>query len=150
MAVYQIVKVNNKILRTKAIEVAKITTNIHKLLNNLQDTMYFYKGAGLAAPQIGISKRVIVIDTGEGLIEIINPSIVNSESQETGTEGCLSIPGVIGEVPRAAQVFVTGLNRHGKEIKIKADSLLARALQHEIDHLDGILFIDRAVKTKRG
>ncbi|KFD42066.1 peptide deformylase [Peptococcaceae bacterium SCADC1_2_3] len=149
MAIYQIIKENNKILRTKAIKVTKITTNIHKLLNNLQDTMYFYKGVGLAAPQIGISKRVIVIDAGEGLIEIINPSIVNSEGQELGTEGCLSIPGILGEVPRATQVLVTGLNRHGKEIKIKANSLLARALQHEIDHLDGILFIDRAVKIKR-
>jgi peptide deformylase len=149
MAIYQIIKENNKILRTKAMEVTKINTNIHKLLNNLQDTMYFYKGAGLAAPQIGISKRVIVVDTGEGLIEIINPSIVNSEGREVGTEGCLSIPGIFGEVPRAAQVLVTGLNRHGKEIKIKANNYLARALQHEIDHLDGILFIDRAVKIKR-
>ncbi|HAG08179.1 MAG TPA: peptide deformylase [Desulfotomaculum sp.] len=149
MAIYQIIKENNKILRTKAMEVTKITVNIHKLLNNLQDTMYFYKGVGLAAPQIGISKRVIVVDAGEGLIEIINPSIVNSEGQEVGTEGCLSIPGIFGEVPRAAQVLVTGLNRHGKEIKIKANNFLARTLQHEIDHLDGILFIDRAVKIKR-
>ena len=149
MAIYQIIKQNNKILRAKAMEVTKITVNIHKLLNNLQDTMYFYKGVGLAAPQIGISKRVIVVDAGEGLIEIINPSIVNSEGQEVGTEGCLSIPGIFGEVPRAAQVLVTGLNRHGKEIKIKANNFLARTLQHEIDHLDGILFIDRAVKIKR-
>lgn len=148
MAVYQIVKKGDNILREKAKRVNEITPNIIKLLDNLRDTMYAANGVGLAAPQIGISKRVIVVDTGEELIEFINPEIIMREGEKTDSEGCLSVPGVIGDVSRAYRVKVKGLNREGKEIEITREEMTARALQHEIDHLNGILFIDKAVSIK--
>ncbi|MBM7855739.1 peptide deformylase [Desulfohalotomaculum tongense] len=149
MAVYEIVKNGDPVLREKAKEVPKITPNIKKLLDNMRDTMYANKGVGLAAPQIGVSKRVIVVDVGEGLFELINPVITESEGVETDLEGCLSIPGVVGEVARAASVVVKGLNRDGKKVRINARGFLARAFQHEIDHLDGILFIDKAQNVRK-
>lgn len=148
MSVYQIVKKGDNILREKAKRVNEITPNIIKLLDNLRDTMYAANGVGLAAPQIGISKRVIVVDTGEELIELINPEIIMSEGEQTDSEGCLSVPGTVGDVSRAYRVKVKGLNRTGKEIEITREEMTARALQHEIDHLDGILFIDKAVSIK--
>ncbi|RKO67294.1 peptide deformylase [Desulfofundulus salinus] len=149
MAVFKIVLYGDEVLREKARPVAKITPNIHKLLDNMRDTMYHARGVGLAAPQIGVSKRVIVVDTGEGLIELINPEIVEARGEETDTEGCLSLPNVVGEVTRATEVRVKGLDRHGNPVEHHARGFLARALQHEIDHLDGILFIDRAVRIRR-
>lgn len=139
----------DEILRKKAQKVNKIGSNIYKLLDNMRDTMYEYNGVGLAAPQIGVSKRVIVVDVGEGLIELINPEITRAEGSETEVEGCLSVPGVIGEVTRPAKIEVRGLNRKGEEVLYRAEGLLARALQHEIDHLEGILFIDKAVNLKK-
>lgn len=147
MAVYRIVELGNKILRERAKAVPKITANILKLLDNMADTLYSEKGVGLAAPQVGVGKRVVVIDVGEGLVELINPEIIKFEGQETDTEGCLSIPGTVGDVTRAAAVEVKYLDRHGREQIIQANGLYARALQHEIDHLDGIMFIDRAQKV---
>lgn len=144
MAVFQIVKIGDSILREKAKPVSKINSNIHKLLDNMKDTMEHANGVGLAAPQIGVSKRVIIVDIGEGLIELINPEIIKSSGKSTDVEGCLSVPDVNGEVTRADKVVVVGLNRKGEKVEIKAEGLLARALQHEIDHLDGILFIDNA------
>ncbi len=144
MAVFQIVKIGDNILREKAKPVSKINSNIHKLLDNMKDTMEHANGVGLAAPQIGVSKRVIIVDIGEGLIELINPEIIKSSGKSTDVEGCLSVPDVNGEVTRADKVVVVGLNRKGEKVEIKAEGLLARALQHEIDHLDGILFIDNA------
>ncbi|WP_366921590.1 peptide deformylase [Metallumcola ferriviriculae] len=146
MAVYQIIKKGDPILREKARPVPKITPNIEKLLDNLADTMYAAEGAGLAAPQIGISKKVIVVDIGEGIFELINPEIISASGNEEDTEGCLSIPGLQGRVHRATEVTVIGLDRQGQEIKITAHGLFARALQHEIDHLDGILFIDKVTE----
>lgn len=146
MAIYNIVKIGHDVLREKAKPVNKITPNIIKLLENMRDTMYEANGVGLAAPQIGISKRVVVIDVGEGLIELINPEIISAQGEDLDVEGCLSIPGVQGEVRRAAQVVVKALDRHGKEFTLTGTGLLARALQHEIDHLDGILFVDKAEK----
>lgn len=150
MSVYQIVEIGAEVLREKAKEVKEITPNIIKLLDNMLDTMYEANGVGLAAPQIGVSKRVVVIDAGDGPLELINPVILEKEGEEDDTEGCLSIPGVTGEVIRAAKVRVQGLNREGELQDIKADGLLARACQHEIDHLEGILFVDKAHKTHRG
>ncbi len=145
MAVYSIVKVGDPVLREKAVEVKKITPNILKLLENMADTLADASGVGLAAPQIGISKRVIIVDVGEGLIELINPEIDwYSEELECAAEGCLSIPGETGEVDRYAKIIVKGLNRKGEPVEIEAEGLLARALQHEIDHLYGVLYIDRA------
>lgn len=150
MAIYQIVEIGSDVLRDKAKMVSEITPNIEKLLENMADTMYAADGVGLAAPQIGISKQVIVVDVGEGLVELINPAVSEqSEEQEVETEGCLSIPGLTGDVARPAKVRVQGLNRKGDAVDIQAEGMLARALQHEIDHLSGILFVDKARKTYR-
>ncbi|MFZ5632923.1 MAG: peptide deformylase [Bacillota bacterium] len=149
MAVYKIVENGDDILREKAREVPKITPNIIKLLDNMRDTMYANKGVGLAAPQIGVSKRVIVVDAGEGLYELINPVITETRGEVTDAEGCLSVPGLVGDVRRAEVVRVKGLSRDGREIEIRAEGYAARAFQHEIDHLEGILFIDKAENIRR-
>jgi len=146
MAVYQIVKLGEDILRQKAQEVKKITPNIHKVLDNMAETMYEANGVGLAAPQVGISKRLVVVDIGEGLIELINPVIVKKNGEEIDNEGCLSVPNVVGEVKRAKSVVIQALNRDGEKVEYEAEGLLARAFQHEIDHLEGILFVDLATK----
>jgi peptide deformylase len=144
LSLYSIVQLGDDILREKARLVPKISPNIIKLLDNMAQTMYNAKGVGLAAPQVGVSKRVVVVDTGEGLHELINPEIVRSEGKEIDNEACLSIPGMMGEVPRATLVEVKSLDRNGRECRLLAKGFFARALQHEIDHLDGVLFIDRA------
>lgn len=146
MAVYQVVKIGDPVLRDRAREVPRVTPSIEKLLQNMADTMYDAEGVGLAAPQIGISKRVIVIDAGEGLLELINPEILEQEGQDRKIEGCLSVPGIQGEVIRAYRVKVKGWDRTGKETVIVGEGLLARALQHEIDHLNGVLFVDKIVE----
>ncbi|EFM12952.1 MULTISPECIES: peptide deformylase [Paenibacillus] len=147
MSIRIIVKEPDPVLREVAKEVTKFTPNLHKLLNDMADTMYDAEGVGLAAPQIGISKRVIVVDIGEeesGLIEVVNPVIVLSEGEQFGPEGCLSIPNLNGDVSRADRVKVAGQDRNGNPIEVDASGFLARAFQHEIDHLNGILFTDLA------
>lgn len=144
MALLEIKLYPDPILRREARAVSKITAAIRKLLDDMAETMRGAEGVGLAAPQVGVSKRIIIVDVGEGLIELINPRLEKREGLETAMEGCLSIPQYVGEVERAATVTVVGLNREGEEIRITGSGLLARALQHEIDHLNGILFIDRA------
>lgn len=147
MAVYSIVKFDEPVLREKAKEVKSITPNIIKLLGNLADTLHAAKGVGLAAPQIGVSKRVVVIDVGEGVIELINPEIIKySKETEIRAEGCLSLPGAEGEVERYYQVTVRALNRDGEKVELTGEGLLARAFQHEIDHLHGVLYTDRAIR----
>ncbi|ATW24698.1 peptide deformylase [Candidatus Formimonas warabiya] len=146
-AVYQIVKIGDPVLREQAKKVPKVTPNVVKLVENMADTMRAANGVGLAAPQIGISKSVVVIDVGEGLIELINPEIIAQEGEEVFCdEGCLSIPGVQGDVSRAAKVTVTAWDRTGKTFQITGTGMLAQALQHEIDHLYGILFVDKTLK----
>lgn len=152
MAIRLVVKDPDPVLREKAKEVKEITPNIIKLLDDMADTMYDEEGVGLAAPQIGILKRVIVMDCGEehgGLIELINPEIISKEGEQFGPEGCLSIPGLQGDVKRAMTVSVKGLNREGKEIVVTGSELLARCIQHEVDHLNGVLFTDLAEKVYR-
>ncbi|MCF8010806.1 MAG: peptide deformylase [Clostridiales bacterium] len=149
MAVYKIVVAEDEILRKKAKQVPSIENNIYKLLDNMKDTMYEYNGVGLAAPQIGISKRVIIVDVGKGLIELINPKVESVQGSDTQTEGCLSVPGVLGDVHRPLEVQVSGLNRKGEEVSYNATGLFARALQHEIDHLNGILFIDKSINLRK-
>ncbi|MEM5817293.1 MAG: peptide deformylase [Desulfitobacterium hafniense] len=149
MAIYQIVEIGSEVLREKAVPVKEITPNIEKLLDNMLDTLYDANGVGLAAPQVGVSKRVVVIDVGEGPIELINPVIIAKEGEDLDDEGCLSIPGITGQVARAAKVKVEALNRQGELQVIEGEGLLARCLQHEIDHLEGILFVDKAKKTSR-
>ena len=149
MAIYQIVKEGDEILREKAKPVPKINSNILKLLDNMQETMRDAQGVGLAAPQVGVPKRVIIVDLEDELIELINPEMISSEGEQIGEEGCLSIPGFKGNVSRYEKIVVTGLNRHGEIIEIEAEGLLARVFQHEIDHLDGNLFIDIATNIKK-
>lgn len=149
MAVYQVITNPDPVLRQKAIPVERINAGVLRVLDNMKDTLYAADGIGLAAPQIGISKRMIVVDLGDNLLELINPEIVDQEGEQNGTEGCLSVPGVIGWVDRAQKVTVRFLNRKGQEQEMETEDLLARCLQHEIDHLNGILFIDKASQTQR-
>ena len=149
MAVYKIVEIGAGILREKAKEVKEVNPTIIKLLDNLIDTLHAADGVGLAAPQIGVSKRVIIVKVGEVLVELINPVILAKEGENSAEEGCLSIPRITGDVVRATKISVQGLNRQGELLEIEAEHMLARALQHEIDHLEGILFIDVAKKTYR-
>jgi peptide deformylase len=146
MAIRNILKDEDPTLRKKSREVEKIDQRIITLLDDMVDTMYEADGVGLAAPQVGVLKRMIVIDVGEGIIELINPIIIEGEGEQIDVEGCLSIPGITGEVKRPARVVVRGLDRRGKIIEIIGEELLARALCHEIDHLDGILFTDKVMK----
>ncbi|OPJ56905.1 peptide deformylase [Alkalithermobacter paradoxus] len=143
MALRIIKKDNDPVLRKKSRVVENIDQKIITLLEDMAETMYHADGVGLAAPQIGILKRVIVVDVGDGLIELINPEIIEQRSSQTGEEGCLSVPGKYGKVKRPLYVKVRGLNRNGETVIVEGKDLLARALCHEIDHLDGILFIDR-------
>ena len=135
------------VLRQVAKPIKRISSSIKTLLSDMAEAMYEAEGVGLAAPQVGVSKRAIVVDVGEGLIELINPELVDSSDTQNGVEGCLSIPGVAGEVERPAKVTVCGLDRDGRQTWVEGEGLLARALQHEIDHLDGILFKDKASRT---
>lgn len=147
MAIRMIIKDPDPILRQKSKPVTKITPNIHKLLDNMADTMYDALGVGLAAPQIGILKRVIIVDIGgedSQLYELINPEIIKAEGEQIGPEGCLSIPGINGDVKRFEHITIRGLDREGREVTIDAEGYLARAFQHEVDHLNGILFTDIA------
>jgi peptide deformylase len=151
MAIKIIVKDPDPVLREICKPVKKITPNIHKLLKDMADTMYDAEGVGLAAPQIGILKRVIVMDVGneQGLIELINPEVIEEEGEQFGTEGCLSIPGMNGDVRRSLRVVVKGLNRDGEEIVVEGTELLARCILHEVDHLNGVLYTDLAEKMYR-
>lgn len=144
MAVLPIKMVGEPVLRRKARKVDKVDPNIYRLLHNMVDTMYAAKGIGLAGPQVGISKRVLVVDIGDGPIMMVNPRIVAHEGSAWGPEGCLSIPGLLGEVERHAEIEVKGLNETGEPVQLEATGLLAVVFQHEIDHLDGKLFIDTA------
>lgn len=148
MAIRLIVKEPDEVLHKTAKEVTKITPNVQKLMDDMAETMYDAEGVGLAAPQVGILKRIIVIDVGDenGLVAMINPEIVERDGEQLGPEGCLSIPGLNGDVRRAMTVTVKGLNRDGEEFVVTGSGLLARAFQHEIDHLNGVLFTDVADK----
>ncbi|NLA11766.1 MAG: peptide deformylase [Firmicutes bacterium] len=147
MAIRKIVTGSHPALRSKAAPVKKISEAVLHLLEDMAETMYEYKGVGLAAPQIGITRRLIVVDPGEDrLMKLINPQIIEMEGSQEGPEGCLSVPGIYGEVPRATRVVVEALDPGGKAVRIEAEGFLARILQHEIDHLEGTLFIDRAVR----
>ncbi len=152
MALLEIKKYPEKILKQKAAYIETIDDDIQRLIDDMIETMNAARGVGLAANQVGVLKRLCVIDTREEkspLIVFINPVILEKEGIEESEEGCLSVPGYLPVIKRAAKVSVKGLNREGKPIEIEATGLLARALQHEIDHLDGILIIDRISPIKR-
>jgi peptide deformylase len=161
MPLLEIVKHPNDILRRKAQPVATVDDDIRRLLDNMVETMRAAPGVGLAGPQVAVPQRVIVVEYGEepeeqengklpkkDLFTLVNPEISRSSTEtEIATEGCLSIPGLVGDVERASSVTVKALNRRGQPVKIKAKGWLARIFQHEIDHINGILFIDRAIKV---
>lgn len=146
LALRNIREYGDEVLRKKSKKVKVFDKRLHTLIDDMLETMKEANGVGLAAPQIGILKRVVVIDVGEGAIELVNPEIIESEGEITKPEACLSIPGVVGEVPRPMRVKVKAQDKWGKPFEIEGEDLLARAFCHEIDHLEGILFIDKAVK----
>lgn len=145
MAVLKICTAGNPVLKQVAKPVEKIDKRLTRLLNNMVETMYAAEGVGLAAPQVGESKRVVVIDVGDGVVyEMINPVITKKEGTYLSTEGCLSVPEYSGEVERAAYVECEYTNRQGERMLVQARELLAVCIQHELDHLDGVLFIEKA------
>lgn len=144
MALLPIKGEGEPILRQRAEPVAKVTKRLRRLIADMIETMHEADGCGLAAPQVGEGLRVIVIDVGDGPLALVNPEIVASSGEDTDMEGCLSIPHRAGYVTRAAEVTAKGLNEQGRPVQVTGSGLLARALQHECDHLDGVLFIDRA------
>ncbi len=131
------------ILRRKARPVGRVTREVAELIDAMLATMEAAGGLGLAAPQVGESVRVFVARVEDRTLALADPEVVRAEGEVVDTEGCLSVPGVIAEVPRAASVTVRGKNRRGRRVTIQADGLLARVIQHEVDHLDGVLFLDR-------
>lgn len=142
MAIIKIFTDNDPILRKKAKEINSVSKRLRGLAKDMLETMYQAKGVGLAAPQVGVSERMVVIDVGDGPLILVNPKIILREGEDRDVEGCLSIPGRNEYITRAANVKAIGTNLDGKPIVVEGTGLLARALQHEIDHLDGILFID--------
>ncbi len=140
------VDTENESLRKKSREVEKIDEKILTIIDDMKETLYDKNGVGLAAPQIGILKRIIVIDVGEGPIVLINPVIVYQKGEATEIEGCLSVPGVWGTVTRPEQVIVRGLNPDGETVEIEGTGLLARAFCHEVDHLNGTIYTDKVIE----
>ncbi|MBU3180416.1 peptide deformylase [Clostridium psychrophilum] len=148
MAIRTIRIYGDDLLRKKCRVVDDINQRISILIEDMKETMYNSNGIGLAAPQVGILKRIVVIDVGDGLITLINPEIVEMQGSQLESEGCLSIPGVQKSVNRPETVKVKAINEIGEKIIIDGEGLLARALCHEIDHLDGVLFIDKAIEDE--
>ena len=147
MAIRKIVVLGeDEVLRGKARRVDKFDRHLRVLLEDMADTMYEADGVGLAAPQVGIRKRVVVIDVGDGLFELINPEIVESSGSVVSVEGCLSVPGKRGKVERPEKVVVLAQDRKGRQIEIEAEGLMAVCLCHEIDHLDGIVYVDKMLE----
>lgn len=143
MSVLGILPFGESVLRKRAKPVEEITPKILKLLDDMKETLYATDGrAGLAAPQVGMLRQVIVMDCGEGLIELINPEIIEASGEQEGAEGCLSFPGYYGFVKRAQNVTVRSMNRQGESFELSGEGFLARCIQHEVDHLHGKLFID--------
>ncbi|GAA0176957.1 peptide deformylase [Clostridium sediminicola] len=143
------IRVNgDEVLRKKSREVKEINERILTLIEDMKETMYHENGVGLAAPQIGILRKVVVIDVGEGPIVLINPEIISQEGSQIDEEGCLSIPGVQGKVDRPMKVTAKALNEKGEEFILEGQELLARAICHEVDHLNGVLFIDKTIEKE--
>ncbi len=139
----KIVKLGDENLRKVCKPMPKFDLRLWLLLRDMKETMYKAEGVGLAAPQVGILRRVVVIDVGNGLVELVNPEIIHTEGENGGAEGCLSVPGRQGYVVRPKKVTVRAQDRNGKFFEVTGEDLFARALCHEIDHLDGVLYIDK-------
>lgn len=149
MSLLEIKKAGAPVLKEICAPVERVDARLRKLLDDMAETMYEANGIGIAAPQVGEAMRMVVIDIGDGIIELVNPKITFREGSETDSEGCLSVPGIFGEVERAAKVKVEFLDRRGKRKHITAKGLLARCIQHELDHLEGVLFIDVAQSLRK-
>ncbi len=163
MAILNILKYPDRFLRTKAVPVESIDDSIKRLVSDMAETMYASRGIGLAAVQVNVARRVIVLDVpkndesdeererqrGKNIVALINPVIVSSSGSIRYDEGCLSVPGITAEVERSENISVKALNSEGREVGIEASGLFSIAIQHEIDHLDGMLFIDRLSRLKR-
>ncbi len=145
MALRNIVKVGDPVLRKSCREVTDFNERLHILLDDMKETLIYANGAGLAAPQVGVLKRVAIVSVDDNFFELINPVIVKAEGEEVSPEGCLSIPGVCGTVSRPYKVTIKAQDRFGKEFTVRGEGLLARAFCHEIDHLDGVLFEDKVI-----
>ena len=150
MAIRNILKMGEPLLNKKSKQVVDFNDRLHTLLDDMADTMYKEDGVGLAAPQVGVLRRAVVVDIGEGLIELINPVIVETSGEQTDLEGCLSMVDYVGEVTRPNYVRVKAQDRFGKDIEVEGEGFLARAFCHEIDHLEGILFVERVEDTEKG
>lgn len=144
MAIRNIVKFGDDVLKKECRPVEKFDRKLHQLLDDMQDTLYDANGAGLAAPQVGVLRQVCIVDVGEGPIELINPEIISAQGEQTGPEGCLSLPDEWWQVTRPMEVTVRAQNRKGKWFEVSGKELCARAFCHEIDHLHGIVFVDKA------
>ncbi|MEA2672506.1 MAG: peptide deformylase [Chloroflexota bacterium] len=143
MALLEIITKDNPRLRLKARRVPRVDDSVRRLMDDMVETMLDAPGVGLAANQVDVQLRVIVMKVDNQLYTLANPEVVRTSGEQIGFEGCLSVPGFVGEVARADKVTIKALNRNGREVRIKGEGLLARAILHEIDHLDGVLFIDR-------
>lgn len=146
MAIRNIRVDGDDVLRKKAREVDELNERIMLLIKDMSETMYDASGIGLAAPQVGVLKRIIVVDPGDGLMELINPVIIESSGEQFEIEGCLSIPGIFAEVRRPLKLKLQALRATGENVLIDCEDNLARVVSHEVDHLDGILFKDKAIR----
>lgn len=149
MAIRNVVQVGDETLRTKCFPVEKFDESLWKLLDDMKETVKKEEGAGLAAPQVGILRRVAVVDVEEGYFEFINPRILSQKGEQTGWEGCLSVRGKRGVVSRPMKVKIAYQTREGEEKELQAKGFFARAICHEFDHLDGVLYIDKASYVER-
>lgn len=149
MAIRNVVQVGDEVLRQRCFEVEKFDENLAKLLDDMKETVKKEQGAGLAAPQVGVLRRVAVVDVEEGYFEFINPVITSQKGEQTGWEACLSVRGKSGVVSRPMKVTVCFQDRKGEKYVLKAKGFFARAICHELDHLDGVLYIDKASRIEK-
>lgn len=150
MAIRNVVQVGDDVLRQKCFPVESFDEKLHQLLDDMQETVKKEHGAGLAAPQVGVLRRLAVVDVEEGYFELINPVIMQQKGEQTDWEGCLSVRGKVGQVSRPMKVTVVYQDRFGEKHTVKAKGFFARAICHELDHLDGVLYIDKATNIQKG
>jgi peptide deformylase len=149
MAIRNVVQVGDDVLRQRCAEVEVFDEKLHQLLDDMKDTVKKEQGAGLAAPQVGVLKRVVVVDVEEGYFEFINPVILSQKGEQNGWEGCLSVKGRSGIVSRPMKVKISFQDRNGQKYLLQAKGFFARAICHELDHLDGVLYIDKATHIEK-
>lgn len=149
MAIRNVVQVGDDVLRQKSFPVENFDESLAKLLDDMRDTVKKEQGAGLAAPQVGVLRRVVVVDVEEGYFELINPVILQQKGEQTGWEGCLSVRGKSGIVSRPMKVKISFQDRNGEKYLLQAKGFFARAICHELDHLDGVLYIDKATHIEK-